>query len=266
MTDTVFERKEVPSWITERIGALGGMNQFGRPNYRVIWGGNRTHRVGGKFKDVIYVRSNVIGDPDKAIVTEVADIRTLLKYHPFRWHLERWLPPEAYGTREEWYEQTWDPECGFHTQGDYPAEGDYEHIFYLGMCAHMRPGDTDWCGPCRLTSGEYIPLEENFNIIELQIRAFQMSADVRKADEKVALFKREMDKKQARRKIVEERVRGAMRPVLATQPTSWQDGTRCSVPEASLETLRQLPHTKLGFGQSNKALPNHKQEEIDNGS
>lgn len=263
MTDTVIEKREVPDWVTRRVDALGGMNQFGRSNYRVIWGGNRTHIVGGKFKKVVMVKSqeNLI-IPDRAIVTEVPEIRTILKYHPFRWHLERYRGPEFYGDPEEWYRETWDEECQFHVMGDYPHEGDYEHIFYLAMCVHMKPWDQDWCGPCRLTSGEYIPLEENINLIETMIKAFQRSDEVSKQAERRALFLREDKKRQDREKRVGEIVRGIMRPQLALQPTSWQDGTRCSVPEASLETLRQLPHSKIGFSQSNKAMPNKKQEEI----
>ena len=263
MADTIIERREVPDWITHRVNKIGGMNLFGRPNYRVIWGGNRTHKVGGKFKKVLYIPSNIIGDPPKALVTEVAEIRTLLKYHPHRWHLERWRGQEFYGSREEWYQQTWDEDCQFHTQGDYPAEGDYEHIFYLGMCSHMKPGDTDWCVVCQASSGEYIPLEENFNILEMVIKSFQMSDEVKAKDEQKALFAREDQKRQARAKRVGDRVREAMRPTLATQPTSWQDGTRCSVPEASDATMAALPRNRLSFAQSNKAMPNQKQKEVE---
>lgn len=262
MTDTVIEKREVPAWVTHRVNRLGGMNQYGNPNYRVIWGGNRTYKVGGKFKSVLYVPSNIIGEK-KAIVTEVPEIRTLLKYHPFRWHLERWRGPEFYGTAEEWYTQTWDEECQFHTQGDYPYEGDYEHIFYLGMCSHMKPGDTDWCAVCYAGSGEYIDLEENFNLIEMTIKAFELSAGVKAKDEQKALFGREDIRRQSRNKRVGDRVREAMRPTLATQPTSWQDGTRCSVPEANIATLAALPMNKTGFSQSTKAMPSHKQKEIE---
>jgi hypothetical protein len=263
MTDTVIEKKEVPAWIIHRVNQIGGMNPFGKPNYRVIWGGNRTHKVGGKFKKIIYLPCNVIGEPPTALVTEVAEIRTMLKYHPFRWHLERWRGPEFYGTAEEWYQETWDEECQFHTQGDYPHEGDYEHIFYLGMCSHMKPGDTDWCPICKAGSGEYIPLEENLHILDMMIKAFQRSDDVKAKDEQKALFAREDKKREDRAKRVGDWVREAMRPTLATQPTSWQDGSRCSVPEASLETLMALPRTKLSFGQSNRAMPDQKQKQIE---
>lgn len=263
MPDTQIEKREVPAWIVSRINAIGGMNQFGSPNFRIVWGGNRTHTVGGKFKKVIYVKSDeTLIFPDKAVVTEVAEIRTLLKYHPQRYHLERYRGPEFYGSPEEWYEQTFDSECGFLTQGPFPSRGDYEHIFYLAQCPHVTMDKPDWCGPCTLTSGEYIPLEENFKLVEMMIYAFMKSDDISKQAEKRELFEREAKKRQMREKRVGEIVRGVMRPSLALQPTSWQDGTRCSVPEASLETLRQLPHSKLGFAQSNKAMPNKKNEEI----
>ena len=262
MTDTVIEKREVPDWIVSQINRIGGMNRYGKPNYRVIWGGNRTHKVGGKFKNVTYITSNIIGEK-RAIVTEIPEIRTLLKYHPMRWHLERWRGPEFYGSPEEWYRETWDEECKLHTQGDYPSQGDYEHIFYLAMCPHMKPEDTDWCVLCQASSGQYIALEENFNLVEIMIRAFQRSDGISKQAERRELFMREAQKRKSREKRVGEIVRGVMRPKLATQPTSWQDGSRCSVPEARLETLRQLPHSKLSFNQSNKAMPDKKQKDLD---
>lgn len=266
MTDTVIEKRNTPDWITDEVNRIGGLNRFGGPNYRVIWGGSRTHLVGGKFKDVLYVKSDEhLITPDRAIVTEVPEIRTLLKYHPFRWHLERWRGPEFYGTQREFYEQTWDEECKFHTQGPYPAMGDYEHIFYLAMCPHMKSGDAEWCSLCKASSGEYIPLEENFKLIELMIYAFHKSDGISRQAERRELFLREAQKRQAREKRVGEIVRGVMRPQLATQPTSWQDGSRCSVPEPKMTTALALPRNRMSFGQSNTIMPNKRQKELDNG-
>lgn len=252
MTDTVIERREVPEWVEKRLTSLGGLNPFGMPNYRVIWGGNRTHKVGGKFKKVIEVakESMIIGDAKTVgVVTEVAEIRTLLKYHPFRWHLEKWISPEIYGSREDWYRDTWDEECQFHTQGDYPERGDYEHVFFLGQCPHMKPDDKEWCVFCKASLGEYIPLEENIHILEFQIKALQLSQGVSAVAEKAALFGREDQKRKNRNAVVMARVQNAMRPKLAVQPTSWQSGTnsRCSVPEPSMET--PAPTGQAGFRQ-----------------
>jgi hypothetical protein len=50
-----------------------------------------------------------------------------------RWHIERWLPPEAYGSPREWYAQTVERENGVSVPalGPYPWRGEYEHCFTL---------------------------------------------------------------------------------------------------------------------------------------
>jgi hypothetical protein len=268
MPDTIIEKREVPAWVEHIITNRGGLNPFGKPNFRVIWGGNRTYLVGGMFKNVVTYKDTGnefehLAPIELAIVTEVAEMRTLLRYHPFRWHLERWCGPELYGSPEEWYRNTWDSEAKLHVMGDYPTEGDYEHVFYLAECSHMKPEDTDWCMPCQVGMGEYIPLEENVHILERQIWALLKSQDVSKSAEMASLFMREHIKRNIRNKVVGERVRGAMRPKIATQPTSWQDGTRCSVPEAKMGRTLVLPRNKQGFSQSTEVMPNQKQKEIE---
>ncbi len=246
-TETV--RQDPPQWIQDRLTKLGGLNPYGKPNYRVVWGGNRTYQVGGMFNKVIEIKDEMIIGKSISIVTREAEMRTMLKYHPRRWHLERWRGPEFYGDREAWYRDSYDEESKLHTMGDYPTEGDYEHVFFLGMCSHMKPGDTDWCMHCQIDMGEYIPLEENFYLLEMQINALKKSEnDMFTMAERNCLFMREDKKRQHRNAMVSARVRGALRPKLATQPTSWQDGTRCSVPEAKIGT-RGL-NVPLGFSQS----------------
>ena len=231
MTDTVIERRSTPQWLDDRITSKGGLNQYGQPNFRVIWGGNRTYLVGGMFNEVLTVKDDE--GRERSVVTRMPLMKTLLKYHPFRWHLERWRGPEFYGDSEEWYRNSWDEEAKLHVMGDYPAQGDYEHVFFLAQCPHMKPGDADWCMHCQVGMGEYIPLEPNVHILEMQIYALQKSEDVTKSAQFAALFMRENIKRQVRNKEVGERVRGAMRPKLAVQPTSWQSGmgSKCSVPE-----------------------------------
>lgn len=262
--DTVIERREPPEWVVRRITSLGGLNRFGKPNFRIVWGGNRTHLVGGLFKKPVTVKSDIIGET-RTFVTQVAEVRTLLKYHPFRWHLERWRGPEFYGTQQDWYRDTWDEEARLHTMGDYPSEGDYEHVFFLAQCPHMQPLDEEWCMACKVTMGEYIPLEENIHILELQIRLHHLSDEQNRNDERAALFLREDKKRETNRKRIAMIVQNAMRPRLATQPTSWQDGSRCSVPEARLEEIYE-PLGRSSFRQSQNLLPDTKQKELDDAS
>lgn len=263
MTDTIIQRREVPKWVEDRIIAKGGLNLYSEPNFRVIWGGNRTYKVGGMFNEVLTIKDD--DGNDRTLVTRVAAMKTLLRYHPFRWHLERWRGPEFYGDRDEWYRNSWDEEAQLHVMGDYPERGDYEHVFYLGMCTHMQPGDTDWCMPCQVGMGEYIALEPNLHVLEMQIYALLKSEDVSKTGEMAALFMREHIKRNVRNKVVGERVRNAMRPRIALQPTSWQPGmgSKCSVPEANFNTTAHLPKSKRGFSQSTHVMPAKKQKDLE---
>lgn len=252
MTDTVIEKREPPQWVVDHITKLGGLNRYNRPNYRVTWGANRFHTVGGMFKKVVTVKDEMIIGRVVAIVTQVAELRQINRYRWDRWHLERWRGPEFYGSREDWYQQTWDEESQLHSMGGYPSEGDYEHCFYLAQCSHMKPGDTEWCRLCQVTSGEYIPLEENIHILEMQINALRMSEDVSKDAEQKALFLREDKKRQEYSKIVGERVRNAMRPKLVINPSTLRDDTgQCSVPDAGTTRVGiDRKDVKLGLTQS----------------
>ena len=246
MPDTIIEKREVPKWVERFITVRGGTNIYGKPNFRVIWGGNRYYLVGGMFKDTIIVKDTE--GRERGVVTEVADLRSLLKYHPHRWHMERWCGAELYGSEDEWYRNSWDDVAKLHAMGPYPTEGDYEHVFFLAQCPHMLPGDQDWCMNCQVTMGEYIPLEENVHVLEMQIYALLKSQDITQGAEMASLFMREHIKRQIRNKTVGERVRGAMRPKIATQPTSWQDGTRCSVPEPKGHQILKVPRKDVSLG------------------
>lgn len=259
---TQIEKRDVPQWVADRLTSKGGTNRFGGPNFRAIWGGNRYHTVGGIFTDVVTVKDEK--GRDRASVTRVADVRQLLKYHPHRWHLERWRGPEVYGDRESWYRDSWDEEAGVHTMGDYPSEGDYEHVFYLAECPHVAQNNGEWCRICTVGLGQYIPLEPNVYLLERQIWALQQSEFVSKDVERVTLFLREDKKRKLQNSLATMRVQNALRPRLALQPTSWQPGTggKCSVPEANLTKF--LPKTHTGIRQSDHALPAKKQEDMDN--
>ena len=50
-----------------------------------------------------------------------------------RWHIEKWLPPEVYGSPRAWYAQTIERENGVSVAalGPYPSRGEYEHCLTL---------------------------------------------------------------------------------------------------------------------------------------
>ena len=90
---------------------IGGKNPYGKPMFRLVWGGDATR--------VAY------GHTD----TGKKGQHVFLKYSGIpAWFLEFWNPPEKYGTAEDWYAKSWDAVAGMHTCGDYPFLGDYEMV------------------------------------------------------------------------------------------------------------------------------------------
>lgn len=119
------ESKQAPSEIQDRVTRAGGRNRFGEPNFRVVWGWSRLELVGGKWCD---------RDGHGNLVREVVELREVPKYFPHdRWHVERWFPPEAYGSPERWYAQTVERADGVSVPalGPYPSRGEWEHCFTI---------------------------------------------------------------------------------------------------------------------------------------
>jgi hypothetical protein len=123
----VLRERHQPSISTEeRLRLAGGCNRYGEANYRAVWGWNRLAWIGGKFEE----RDPATG----SLLREVVELRQEPKYAAVnRWHIERWVPPEVYGSPRTWYEQTIERENGVSIPalGPYPSRGEYEHCFTL---------------------------------------------------------------------------------------------------------------------------------------
>ena len=120
------ETHDAPAELGERLTRAGGTNRLGEPNFRVVWGGSRLTWIGGRWAD---------RDESGNLIREVIELRRVPKYMPVdRWHIERWTPPENYGSPEEWYKRTIEVEDGIRVPalGPYPSRGEYEHCFTLG--------------------------------------------------------------------------------------------------------------------------------------
>lgn len=112
--------KPLPSGVEEALLRAGGRNRYGEPNFRCVWGYDRLTLIGGLWED---------RDEHQILLREVVETRKVPKYTPFdRWHIECWLPPEAYGTPEDWRKQTCETVNGQFVEqiGPYPSRGDYE--------------------------------------------------------------------------------------------------------------------------------------------
>jgi len=120
------ETHETPQTVAQRLEHAGGINRFGEANYRAVWGWNRLAWIGGKFEE----RDPATG----SFLREVVELRQEPKYPAVnRWHIERWVPPETYGTPHAWYAQTVERANGISIPalGQYPSRGEYEHCFTL---------------------------------------------------------------------------------------------------------------------------------------
>jgi len=125
MIRVLRETHDTAENVAARLLRAGGINLFGEPNYRAIWGWNRLAWIGGKFED---------RDEHGVLLRERVELRQEPKYPAVnRWHMERWLPPEAYGSPRQWYAQTLERENGVSIPalGPYPSRGEYEHCFTL---------------------------------------------------------------------------------------------------------------------------------------
>lgn len=119
------ETHEAPASVCERVARAGGLNRFGEANFRVVWGGSRLAWIGGRWVD---------RDAHGNVIREAIELRQEPKYVPVeRWHMERWMPPESYGSPEEWFARTVEIEDGIRIAalGPYPSRGEYEHCFTL---------------------------------------------------------------------------------------------------------------------------------------
>ena len=142
MIQVIRETHEAPESVQERVVRAGGWNRFGEPNFRVVWGGARLTWIGGRWTD---------RDANGNVIRESVELRRAPKYVPYdRWHIERWMPPECYGSPEEWYAQTIEEEDGIRIAalGPYPSRGEYEHCFTLESTSRefipLSAGACDW--------------------------------------------------------------------------------------------------------------------------
>jgi hypothetical protein len=136
------ETHEAPAEVEELVRRAGGLNWLGEPNFRVVWGGSRLAWVGGKWTH---------RDASGNATRECVELRQIPKYLPTdRWHVERWMAPEAYGSPEIWRAQTVETDGGIAVAalGPYPSRGEYEHCFTLqsanGEFIPLSPAACDW--------------------------------------------------------------------------------------------------------------------------
>jgi hypothetical protein len=166
MIRVLRETHDPPPALQDRIARAGGFNRFGEPNFRVVWGGSRLAWIGGRWTD---------RDAHDNRTRQRIELRRVPKYLPAdRWHIERWLPPESYGSPDSWAAQTVETEDGIPIPalGPYPSRGDYELCFTLESAA-----------------GEFLPLSAS--ACEWIVRAVEWARRQPRRNTRAALLARE---------------------------------------------------------------------------
>lgn len=151
MITVTREQHAVPPEIQDVLTRAGGVNFFGEPNFRAVWGYSRLGWMAGKWVDRY---------PDGSVKRECFQLRQVPKHLPQiwnRWIIESYRPPAFYGSKWLWDFQTRvkDPDgLGvLPALGPYPSRGDYEHSQTLEKACHeccnlYRAGDEHAIANC----------------------------------------------------------------------------------------------------------------------
>ena len=133
---------ECPPHVARELALAGGLNRFGEPMFRVVWGYNRIVPMTGQWEQwekVLYTLTDKLTGHTESreqirLVSSVVETRQVPKYLPANcWHLEKWCPPEDYGSPELWRKQGEEIIAGMtvDTTGEFPARGEYELVMPL---------------------------------------------------------------------------------------------------------------------------------------
>jgi len=186
-----FEKLKAPPEYQAHVTAIGGLNRFGQPNFKIAWGQTETEFVRGIGAD---------GRSGQHIVFKHQGIPA--------WFIECWKPPECFGTPELWYAMSWDPASSTHTLGEYPWRGLYlpaPFNLYVKkvLGGGIRYGEPDENGhrpiieePARMII-DAMPL--NHYIIDLVVPNLMKEIDVTYEQKRVALMNRKLAESAAAR-------------------------------------------------------------------
>jgi hypothetical protein len=144
------ERRQCPPEFQDRLTRIFGKNQFGLPNFRIVWGQSEFLRMGNIWRDRW-------GNERRAY-------RDIYQCHGMPcWVIMRWKQPAHYGSPETYYQNTWDDFSKMHFLGEYPWRGRYEIVQPL-MRQEMTEGKliTEWIPSLNPHTGiiEHIPVRK----------------------------------------------------------------------------------------------------------
>jgi len=212
--DERVEHHSCPESVAESLKVAGGVNPFGEPMFRIVWGYDRIVKMHGEWQEfeqvkltltavpaeieppmgepLVYVNDKAMnvnpGDSVERIVTRlkrsVIETREVPKYLPANcWHLEMWRPAEEYGSPEQWKKMGEEVMSGMtvDTSGEYPSRGEYE------LCYPLTDDGTSSGQPLQLIPSVVIEIvqmiEVSRNRFSLQQRRAAIEQRVLKEEE-----------------------------------------------------------------------------------
>lgn len=105
---------QCPKEYQERVTKAGGINRYGQPNFKIVWGEAHPTRAGGYWQHEGF--------------TGYRDI--YLNDTPC-WLLLQWHDSIEYGSPTLWYMDNFDEATGLQILGEFPYKGKYEVLFIL---------------------------------------------------------------------------------------------------------------------------------------
>lgn len=207
-TTEQIEHHDCPKHVAEELRLAGGLNRFGEPNFRVVWGYDRIVPIHGEWQEfeqfICTLTDKFTGfsesRPATRLVRSVVETRMVPKYLPGNcWHLEMWRPPEEYGSPEEWGKagQEVIGLSTIDTSGPYPERGEYE------LCYPLTHDGT--------SSGTPIPLVADV-VAELVRLIVHGRNGFSFAQRKAAIEQEERRKEEGFLRVTEDRLKDSLRP------------------------------------------------------
>lgn len=191
-----IEHKDCPEFIAKRLELAGGLNPFGEPNFRVVWGFDRIVKMTGQWG----------GGP--------VETREVPKYLPGNmWHLEAWCAPETYGTPETWGKLGEEVigNMTVDTAGPFPSRGEYELCYTLS--SNLGP------------DGVFVPLD--VTTAELIVNMIKASRKETVSMQQRQSAIRQRLYRESRQRVTETAIELLdARPAFYDQPTSFSTGPK----------------------------------------
>lgn len=205
-------RRDCPDWFQERLNRVAGLNPFGEPRFKLVWGQSETMRDGGYF-----IKDGYLGYRDVPAIGGEAC-----------WALMMWEPAHKFGTPYRWYRDNTDEASGLVTLGQYPFQGRYRIIKKL---IHRELVNGEWqttrMEPTHFISDIMLPLimlwnkmpdAEKLDVMNAEMEAEEAEKDRILKDARSSIrIRRESPMVQKRLELMERTMTQAMAIAARTQ-------------------------------------------------